>query len=129
MGMNMKKSKSALVGQIIAGLISALFLFSAYMKLTSNPQLVENWPKMGWEKASFIAIGIVELVSVVIYLIPITSVVGAILLTGFLGGAIAAHVRVGEGFIPHIFFGIAIWASLYLRDSRLRELIPLRKNS
>src|SRR4051812_39248682 len=119
-----KCSKNVLIGRIIAGLVSALFLFSAFMKLTSNAQVLENWPKMGWEAVSYIAIGVVELLCVIFYLIPNTAVIGAILLTGFLGGAIATHVRIGEGFIPHIFLGTAIWISLYLRDAQVRALIP-----
>jgi hypothetical protein len=71
-------------------------------------------------------LGILELTCTVLYLIPQTAVLGAILLTGYLGGAIATHVRLGEGIIMHVVIGIVFWLGIYLRDSRLRALIPLR---
>lgn len=74
-----------------------------------------------------IPIAIIEAASVVLYLIPRFSVLGAILLTGYLGGAMATHLRLGEPVVMHVILGILTWGGLYLRDARLRELIPLRK--
>ena len=68
-----------------------------------------------------------ELSCTIIYLIPRTSVIGAILLTGYLGGAIQTHLRVGDAFVAQFIFGVVIWGGLYLRDTRLRALIPFRK--
>jgi hypothetical protein len=73
-----------------------------------------------------LGLGILELICAVIYVIPRTSMLGAILLTGYLGGAIATHVRVGEQFIMPAVLGVLIWGGLYLRDYRLRALLPLR---
>ncbi|HEY6225817.1 MAG TPA: DoxX family protein, partial [Verrucomicrobiae bacterium] len=71
-------------------------------------------------------LGIVELTCTILYLIPQTAVLGAILLTGYLGGAIASTLRVGDGFIPTVIMGIFLWGGLFLRDPRIRALIPLR---
>ena len=74
-----------------------------------------------------VAIGIAELVSTLLYAIPRTSVLGAILLTGYMGGAIATHVRIGEPFVVQAGIGVLVWLGLFLRDARIRELIPLRR--
>lgn len=121
--------KSVLVGRIITVLVAGLFLFSALGKLSSNAQVIENWPKLGWERASFIVIGAVELACVILYLIPATAMIGAILLTGYMGGAIATHVRIEESIVLHIVIGVMIWVAVYLRDRRLRALLPLRSLS
>jgi DoxX-like protein len=73
-----------------------------------------------------LGLGIVELACTVIYIIPRTSVLGAILLTGYLGGAVATHLRIGEPYFMPIIFGVLVWGGLFLRDERLRALIPLR---
>ena len=74
-----------------------------------------------------LALGILELACTIVYVIPRTAVLGAILLTGYLGGAIATHVRIGEPFLPVILMGVLIWGGLFLRDPRLRALMPLRR--
>lgn len=74
-------------------------------------------------------LGVTELLCAVLYAIPQTSVLGAILLTGYMGGAIATHARIGEGFIPQIIIGVLVWLGLFLRDARLRALIPIRRGS
>jgi hypothetical protein len=75
-----------------------------------------------------LALGIVELGSVIIYLIPQTAVLGAILLTGYLGGATATHLRIGEPYYAAVLLGVLVWGGLFLREERLRLLIPLRKS-
>jgi hypothetical protein len=97
------------------------------MKLVHPPQLAEGFKTLGWPEEYALGLGILEIACAVVYLIPQTSVLGAILMTGYLGGAIATHVRVGQfGVIPQIGLGVLVWLGLYLRDPRLRALVPIR---
>ena len=117
-------------GRVFSGLLTLVFLFSAFAKLSGNPQMVAQMTTtLGYPKGVILGLGIVELACLVLYLVPQTAVLGAILLTGYLGGAIAAHLRIGEPFIPQFIFGVIVWGGLFLRDERLRVLIPLRKTS
>lgn len=123
-------SSGALWGGRIMGWLPALFLLvDGVMKLFKPAPVVEATVKLGYAESVILPLGIVLTICVVLYLIPRTAVLGAILLTGYLGGAVAAHVRVGEGLFPisfPIIFGILLWGGLYLRDDRLRKLIPLQ---
>jgi hypothetical protein len=103
-----------------------MLLFSAWMKLLKLPAAVEGFAHLGYPEYVALPLGFVELTSTVLYVIPRTSVLGAILLTGYLGGATATHVRVGEPFFVAIVLGMLVWGGLYMRDERLRALIPLR---
>jgi hypothetical protein len=124
-------SKSALVTGYIITVLPALFLLlDAVMKLFKPPFVVEATTRLGYQENTIVPLGIVLLVCTILYLIPRTSVIGAILLTGYLGGAVATHVRFFEGAFPVVFpvlMGILVWAGLYLRDPRLRTLLPLRQ--
>jgi hypothetical protein len=121
-------SKSARVTGYILGTLPALMLlFSASMKLAHPPQLDEGFVHLGWPVSLALGLGILELACTVIYLIPRTAILGAILLTGYLGGAMATHLRIGEAFIMQFLLGVLLWGGLYLRDPRLRALIPLRR--
>ena len=116
-------------GRIISALPALFLLMDGLMKLVKPAPVVEATVGLGYSENVILPIGIVLLICTVLYLIPSTSVLGAILLTGYLGGAVATHVRVGEGPFPvlfPVFFGVLIWLGLYLRDDRLRALIPLR---
>jgi uncharacterized membrane protein YphA (DoxX/SURF4 family) len=113
-------------GYIVSVLPALALIMSGAMKFTNSPQLIEGFKSLGWPDRLAIALGILELTCTVLYLIPQTSVLGAILLTGYLGGAIATHVRIGELFIVQALLGVAVWLGLYLRDPRLRALIPFR---
>lgn len=113
-------------GRIMSLLPSLLLIMSAVMKLTKAPQVVEGMTKSGIPESVLIPLGITELACVVLYLIPWTSVLGAILLTGYLGGAIATHVRLQENFVFIVILGMLVWGGLWLRDRRIRSLIPLR---
>jgi hypothetical protein len=95
------------------------------MKLMHPPSLDEGFKHLGWPVTAALGLGVVELLSVVCYLIPRTAVLGAVLLTGYLGGAIATHARLGEPFVAPIILGVVVWAGLWLRDPRLRALLPL----
>src|SRR5262245_30891073 len=113
-------------GWIISILPVLMLLMSGIMKFLKPPEVVEGFVHLGWPERLSLGLGIVELVSAAIYLIPNTAVFGAILLTGYLGGATAAHVRIGEQFVIPIVLGVLVWLGLYLRDPRIRALLPLR---
>lgn len=115
------------VGRIISALVSALLLFSAFGKLEGNPQALEGMLKLGIPNNLLVPLAILEATCVALYLIPMTSVTGAILLTGYMGGAILAHLRVADDIIIQIVIPIVVWLGLYLREPRLRDLIPMRR--
>lgn len=112
---------------VLSALPVLLFLFSGGMKLIRPPQLAEGFTHLGWPVSTALGLGILELSCTIIYVIPRTAVIGAILLTGYLGGAMATHVRIGEPVITHIVLGVLVWAGLYLRDRRLHDLMPFRR--
>jgi hypothetical protein len=112
---------------VITGVVSLLFLFSAAMKFIGGEDVKQGMAHLGLPEAMTIPLGILELVCTVIYMIPATSVLGAILLAGYIGGAICTHWRVGDPFLPQIAIGLVVWLGIYLREPRLRALIPLRK--
>ncbi len=117
-------------GGIISALAVLFLLFDSVIKLMSIGPVVESFNQLGYPPRYALGIGILELFCVVVYVIPRTSVFGAVLLTGYLGGAIATHVRIGSPLFTHtlfpIYIGLLIWIGLFLREDRLRALIPLR---
>lgn len=125
-----KPSKAArIIGWIIGVLPCLMLFFSAAMKLSQSEQVIKDFTAIGYSANVLVPLGIIELVCTILYLIPQTSVLGAILLTGYLGGAIATHVRAGDGMFPGpLIFGIVLWLGLFLRDLRLRALIPIRRS-
>ena len=123
-----RASKAArIVGWVLGVLPCLLLLFSAWMKLSRNKLAVEGFAKQGFPDGSLLTIGVVEVACTVLYLIPQTAVLGAILLTGYLGGATVTHVRVGEPWFTPVILGVLLWLGLFLRDRRLRALVPLRR--
>jgi hypothetical protein len=114
-------------GRVISALVVAMLGLSAVMKFTNSPQLNEGMAHLGWPTKFAVALGITELVCTIVYAIPQTSVLGAILLTGYMGGTIATHARLEEAFFVQAGIGVLIWLGLFLRDARLRALIPLRR--
>jgi DoxX-like protein len=115
-------------GRVISILVSLMFVFSATMKIKGGPELYKGMEHLELAgKIPLVPLSILELSCVAVYLIPPTSVVGAILLTGYLGGAILTHWRVGDMVVIHIVLGILIWLGLWLREERLKALIPLRR--
>ena len=115
-------------GRVASALPVLALAASASMKLSHAQQVVDMFTgKFGFPESVLRPIGIVEVACAIIYLIPQTAVLGAILLTGYLGGAVVTHVRVGEPFIAPAALGVLVWAGLYLRDARVRALIPLRR--
>lgn len=124
-------SKTSLwAGRIMSVLPILFLLLDGVMKLVKPAPVVDAFIQLGYPDSLAVSIGLLLLVCVVIYVIPRTAVLGAILLTGYLGGAVATHVRVGSepfSLIFPIIFGVLLWGGLYLRDDRLRALIPLRR--
>lgn len=118
--------KTIWVGRILSALIILPFLPSAAMKLMVHPEVIKGMTHLGLPESLILPLGIIELCCVIIYLIPKTSVLGAILLTGYMGGAILTHLRIGEPVYLHCALGILIWLGLYLREPRLRQILPLR---
>ena len=114
-------------GRIMSALPVLMLLFSSIMKFIPSPQLNEGFKHLELPISFAFGLGVLELACTVIYVIPRTAVLGAILLTGYLGGAILTHLRIGEAVYMHVAFGVFIWGGLYLRDPRLRVLIPLSK--
>ena len=113
-------------GRIVSALPVLMLLLSGVMKLARPAPVLEGFAKLGYAENLTLGIGIVELICTGAYVIPRTSVLGAILLTGYLGGATATHVRVGDPFLGPVVLGVLVWLGLYLRDARLRSLIPMR---
>ena len=117
-------------GRVMSALPILFLSADGIAKLIKPVQVVEATVKLGYPESVIFGLGVVLLICTIIYAIPRTSVLGAILLTGYLGGATATHVRVGDSLFPILFpglMGALIWGGLYLRDGRLRELLPLRK--
>ena len=115
-------------GRIMSFLPALFMLLDAAMKFTKPEMVVKTTVELGYPESVITGLGIVLLISTVLYLIPRTAVLGAILLTGYLGGAVATNVRVGAGLFPICFpvvFGVLLWGGLFLRDERLRKLLPL----
>ena len=119
--------KAVWTGRVLSGLASALFLFSASMKLKGPPEMAEGMAHLGLPMSLVLPLTVLELSCVAVYLIPPTAVLGAILLTGYIGGAICTHLRVGDPVIVQIALGVVVWLGLWLREPRLREIIPLRR--
>ena len=122
-------SKGMLWAGYIATALPAIgLLISGVAKFAvpSSPELDENLRHIGWRADQIPALAIIEIACAIIYLIPKTAVVGAILVTGYMGGAIATHMRVGDVFVVQALFPILAWLGLWLRDPRLREVLPLR---
>ena len=126
-----EKTPRALVwiGRLLALPVAFIFGMSAVMKFKGGAELSEGMAKMGLPESMIVPLAILELVCLVLYLIPWTAVLGAILLTGYLGGAICTHWRVEDSFVIQTGLGVVLWLGLYFRDRRLWQLIPFRSLS
>jgi hypothetical protein len=118
-------------GRIISCAPVYIVLSSAQWKLTSNPWYVREWGRIGWAAPDLPLVASLQLVAIVLYVIPQTAVLGAVLLTGYMGGAIASYLRIGESYPPLVPLTTALlaWLGLYLREPRLRALLPFRRIS
>ena len=122
-------TKRLWVSRIMSGLPALFLLVDGGMKLFKPPVVVETTLQLGYPESAIVGIGVVLLISTILYLIPRTAILGAILLTGYLGGAVATHVRVSAAVFNIIFpvvFGALLWGGPWLRDRRLQNLMPLR---
>jgi len=115
------------IGWVLTVLPVPLMVMSAVMKFVKPAEVVEGFTHRGWPESLALALGILELTCTVLYVIPRTAVLGAILFTGYMGGAIATHVRIGEPFYMQALLGVVVWVGLYLRDARIQALLPLRR--
>ena len=115
----------------LSGVAIVILVMSARWKLTSTPFYVREWMRIGWDPAMLPLIASIQLTSLVLYLIPRTSVLGVVLLTGYLGGAISQYTRIQEPYPVLVPLSTALfaWAGLYLREERLRALLPFRRTT
>ena len=118
--------KMVWAGRGLSALPVLTLIFSAGMKFMKPSGFEEGFAHLGYPTSLALGLGILELACTVVYVIPRTSVLGAILLTGYLGGATATHVRVGDPFFGPVIVGVLVWGGLFLRDARLRALILQR---
>ena len=124
-----KVSPKVWIGRVLSGLVVAFMLFDASGKIAGESHVVKAMAELGWPPGQMAGIGVLVLVCTALYVIPRTSILGAIALTGFLGGATAAKVRIEDA---SLFFsvvvGVLAWAGLYLREERLRALLPFKRD-
>jgi hypothetical protein len=117
-------------GHIVSALPTFFLLMDAIVKLIKLAVTVEATVELGYSESIIVPLGIVLLICTVLYIVPKTSILGAILLTGYLGGAVATHARISNPVFTHMLFpvylGILLWLGLFLRDERVRRLIPFR---
>ena len=116
-------------GRVVSVLPVLIVLMSARMKLTSDPWYVQEWGRIGWQIGALPLIASLQLAAIALYVIPQTSMLGAVLLTGYMGGAIASYMRIGEFSPPMVPLTTAVlaWLGLFLREARLRQLLPFRR--
>ena len=123
--------KTIWVGRILSALAILFLSFDTIVKVLRLPVAIEGTTQLGYPESTVFVIGVIQLVCLVLYVIPKTSVFGAILFTGYLGGAIATHLRIGSPLFTHILFPIyvalLIWGGLYAREPRLRAMVPIRR--
>ena len=118
--------KSQWIGRVLSGVAVLFLLFDASMKLLRVPAAVEGTTQLGYPAGVLVPLGIVQVVCLIAYLVPRTAIFGAVLWTGYLGGAIATHVRLGNPLLSHVLFpvyvALLLWGGLWLRDLRLRAM-------
>lgn len=121
----------SITGRVLTALAALFLAVDTVVKLLRLAPAVEGTTALGYPASTVHWIGAIQLVCLVLYLIPRTSVLGAVLMTGYLGGAIATHVRIASPLLTHVLFPVyvaaVLWGGLYLREERLRELLPLRR--
>jgi len=122
-------NRSIWTGRVVSGLAVAFLVLDAALKLLRVPAAVEGTAQLGWPAAVIVPLGLIQLGCLAAYLWPRTAPLGAILWTGYLGGAIATHVRVGSPLFTHVLFpvyvSVLLWCALWLRDLRMRTLVRL----
>lgn len=128
-----RSARGLWAGRLLSALPILFLLFDGVAKVMRLPPVLEGFTKLGYPPNVSVPIGVVLLCCVGLYALPGTSVLGAILLTGYLGGAVATHVRVGDPLFSHALFpvyaAVLVWGGLFLRDARLRALVPFTKRA
>lgn len=114
-----------LIGWVLSGLGAAFMAFSASGKFAQPAGMVPMMEKLGWKMSQMTVIGVIEVACVVLFLIPRTSVLGAVLLTGYLGGATATHVRIGDPWVIPVALGVVFWVAVALREPRVWGVLPV----
>ena len=115
-------------GRVLTAIPVLMMTMSGGMKLSHAPGFVAMWTeKLGYPEKVLTAVGILELLCVALYVVPRTAVLGAVLLSAYLGGAVTSHLRIGDPFFIPIVLGIFVWGGLWLRDERVRALLPIKQ--
>jgi hypothetical protein len=121
-----------IAGYVLSGLAIAFLLFDCALKLLQPPEAIKGTEELGYSASVVLPLGVLEVILLALYVWPRTAVFGALLWTGYLGGAIATHVRIGNPLFSHVLFPIYIalfiWGGLWLRDRNLRALLPFRRS-
>lgn len=129
--MSSVSKKTRVISYVLTALVALFLTFDTVLKVLRLAPAMQGTTELGYPPESVLTIGLIELACLALFLVPHTSVFGALLLTGYLGGAIATHVRVGNPLFSHVLFPIYValllWGGLYLREPRLRELLPVRR--
>ncbi len=129
----MASRKAVWTGRVLSGLAVLFLLFDAGVKVLEHPMAVQGTAELGYPQAVIFGLGTLQLVCLAVYLVPRTAVLGAVLWTGYLGGAVATHVRIGHPLFSHVLFPVYVaallWAGLWLRDERLRSVLPVRAST
>lgn len=128
-----RPSTQQIVGWIMTALVGAFLAFDASIKLLVIRPVVDSFQQLGFPVSLSHGLGVLEVLILALYLTPRTAVLGAVLMTGLLGGAVASHLRLLDPLFSHVLFGVYVgvlaWGGLYLRDGRLRRLLPLRSSA
>jgi hypothetical protein len=123
--------KTIWIGRTLSALAILFLSFDTIVKVLRLPVAIEGTTQLGYPESTVFIIGLIQLVCLVLYVVPQTSVFGAILFTGYLGGAIATHLRIGSPLFTHILFpiyvAVLIWGGFYAREPRLRAMVPIRR--
>ena len=132
--MQTTESKTKLwISYIMSGLVILFMLMDSIMKFVKPKEVIDGTLALGFSEEHLPVIGALGLISTLLYAFPRTSILGAILLTGYFGGAVATHLRLNNPLFTHtlftVYFGILIWGGLWLRNGKLRELLPLRQSN
>jgi hypothetical protein len=120
--------KTLWAGRVVSAIPVLMLLMSGTFKLVGGAQMAKDWASFGYPLGALVPIGVTEIACALLFALPRTSILGAVLVTGYLGGAVATHVRVSDAmFAAPAILGAVAWLGLYLRDPRLRALLPLRR--
>jgi hypothetical protein len=114
-------------GRVTSAVPVLMLLLGGGMAIAQPPDAVKGMAEAGYPQHLSLGIGVVAITCTILYVVPRTAVLGAVLLTGYLGGATATHVRIGDPFVAPVVVGVLVWLGLYLRDRRVRALMPFRK--